>query len=110
MLRLRIPHGNSNRGDRATRPRSRAAVVATFGFGTLGAAYAALLGTPEYDMYTKALVFTLVSAVMSSLGRVAGPLGSPRRDKNAAACVVFLSSILPIVAVPLAAKVASSDK
>jgi len=86
-----------------------AAVVATFGFGMLGAAYAALLGTPEYDMYTKALVFTLVSAVMSSLGRVAGPLCSPRRDKNAAACVVFLSNILPIVemlvAVPLAAKV-----
>jgi len=88
------------------------AVVATFGFGMLGAAYAALLGTPEYDMYTKALVFTLLSAVVSSLGRVAGPLCSPRRDKNAAACVVFLSNILPIVemlvAVPLAAKVASN--
>ncbi|XP_066310109.1 uncharacterized protein [Miscanthus floridulus] len=88
------------------------AVVATFGFGMLGAAYAALLGTPEYDMYTKALVFTLLAAVMSSLGRVAGPLCSPRRDKNAAACVVFLSNILPIVemlvAVPLAAKVASN--
>lgn len=88
------------------------AVVATFGFGMLGAAYAALLGTPEYDMYTKALVFTLLAAVVSSLGRVAGPLCSPRRDKNAAACVVFLSNILPIVemlvAVPLAAKVASN--
>ncbi|XP_066316011.1 uncharacterized protein [Miscanthus floridulus] len=87
-------------------------VVATFGFGMLGAAYAALLGTPEYDMYTKALVFTLLAAVVSSLGRVAGPLCSPRRDKNAAACVVFLSNILPIVemlvAVPLAAKVASN--
>jgi hypothetical protein len=57
-------------------------------------------------------VFTLLSAVVSSLGRVAGPLCSPRRDKNAAACVVFLSNILPIVemlvAVPLAAKVASN--
>lgn len=88
------------------------AVVATFGFGMLGAAYAALLGTPEYDMYTKALVFTLLAAVMSSLGRVAGPLCSPRRDKDAAACVVFLGNILPIVemlvAVPLAAKVASN--
>ncbi|XP_066315288.1 uncharacterized protein [Miscanthus floridulus] len=87
-------------------------VVATFGFGMLGAAYAALLGTPEYDMYTKALVFTLLAAVVSSLGRVAGPLCSPPRDKNAAACVVFLSNILPIVemlvAVPLAAKVASN--
>ncbi|CAO2166859.1 unnamed protein product [Urochloa humidicola] len=85
------------------------AVVATFGFGMLGAAYAALLGTPEYDVYTKALVFTLLAAVMSSLGRVAGPLCSPRRDKDAAACVVFLSNVLPIVemlvAVPLAAKV-----
>ncbi|CAO2197127.1 unnamed protein product [Urochloa humidicola] len=85
------------------------AVVATFGFGMLGAAYAALLGTPEYDVYTKALVFTLLAAVMSSLGRVAGPLCSPRRDKDAAACVVFLSTVLPIVemlvAVPLAAKV-----
>jgi hypothetical protein len=88
------------------------AVVATFGFGMLGAAYAALLGTPEYDVYTKALVFTLVSAVMSSLGRVAGPLCGPRRDKNAAACVVFLSNILPVVemlvAVPLAAKVVTN--
>jgi len=88
------------------------AVVATFGFGMLGAAYAALLGTPEYDLYTKALVFTLVSAVMSSLGRVAGPLCGPRRDKNAAACVVFLSNILPVVemlvAVPLAAKVVTN--
>lgn len=88
------------------------AVVATFGFGMLGAAYAALLGKPEYDVYTKALVFTLLAAVVSSLGRVAGPLCSPRRDKNAAACVVFLSNILPIVemlvAVPLAAKVASN--
>ncbi|KAJ1285998.1 hypothetical protein BS78_03G320400 [Paspalum vaginatum] len=85
------------------------AVVATFGFGMLGAAYAALLGTPEHDMYTKALVFTLLAAVMSSLGRVAGPLCSPRCDKNAAACVVLLSNVLPIVemlvAVPLAAKV-----
>ncbi|CAO1946428.1 unnamed protein product [Urochloa humidicola] len=85
------------------------AVVATFGFGMLGAAYAALLGTPEYDVYTKALVFTLLAAVMSSLGRVAGPLCNPRRDKDAAACVVFLSNVLPIVemlvAVPLAAKV-----
>ncbi|OEL36719.1 hypothetical protein BAE44_0002263 [Dichanthelium oligosanthes] len=85
------------------------AVVATFGFGMLGAAYASLLGTPEYDMYTKALVFTLLAAVISSLGRVAGPLCAPQRDKNAAACVVFLSNILPIVemlvAVPLAAKV-----
>ncbi|CAO2182494.1 unnamed protein product [Urochloa humidicola] len=85
------------------------AVVATFGFGMLGAAYAALVGTPEYDVYTRALVFTLLAAVMSSLGRVAGPLCSPRRDKDAAACVVFLSNVLPIVemlvAVPLAAKV-----
>ncbi|RLM92492.1 hypothetical protein C2845_PM08G29530 [Panicum miliaceum] len=88
------------------------AVVATFGFGMLGAAYEALLGTPEYDMYTKAPVFTLVSAVMSSLGRVAGPLCRPRRDKNAAACVAFLSNILPIVKmlvpVPLAAKVVTN--
>ncbi|KAL6853586.1 hypothetical protein ACP4OV_019615 [Aristida adscensionis] len=87
------------------------AVVATFGFGMLGAAYAALRGTPEYDVYTKALVFALLSAVVSSLGRVAGPLCSPRRGKGAAAWVVFLSNILPIVemlvAVPLAAKVAS---
>ncbi|XP_034594333.1 uncharacterized protein [Setaria viridis] len=85
------------------------AVVATFGFGMLGAAYAALLGTPEYDVYTKALVFTLLAAVVSSLGRVAGPLCRPRRDKDAAACVVFLGNVLPIVemlvAVPLAAKV-----
>ncbi|XP_062224827.1 uncharacterized protein LOC133923551 isoform X2 [Phragmites australis] len=85
------------------------AVVATFGFGMLGAAYAALLGTPEYDLYTKALVFTLLAAVVSSLGRVAGPLCSSRRDKNTAAWVVFLSNILPIVemlvAVPPAAKV-----
>uniref|UniRef100_A0A0A9A585 Uncharacterized protein n=1 Tax=Arundo donax TaxID=35708 RepID=A0A0A9A585_ARUDO len=85
------------------------AVVATFGFGMLGAAYAALLGTPEYDLYTKALVFTLLAAVVSSLGRMAGPLCSSRRDKKAAAWVVFLSNILPIVemlvAVPLAAKV-----
>ncbi|KAK3162327.1 hypothetical protein QOZ80_1BG0088270 [Eleusine coracana subsp. coracana] len=86
------------------------AVVATFGFGMLGAAYAALLGTPEYDVYTKALVFTLLAAVMSSLGRVAGPLcGAFRRDKDAAAWVVLLGNILPVVemlvAVPLAAKV-----
>ncbi|KAF8775465.1 hypothetical protein HU200_004890 [Digitaria exilis] len=88
------------------------AVVATFGFGMLGAAYAAMLGTPEYDVYTRALVFTLLAAVMSSLGRVAGPLCSPRRGKNAAACVVFLSNVLPIVemlvAVPLAAKVVAN--
>jgi hypothetical protein len=85
------------------------AVVATFGFGMLGAAYAALLGTPEYDVYTKALVFTLLAAVVSSLGRVAGPLCRPLRGKDAAACVVLLGNILPIVemlvAVPLAAKV-----
>ncbi|GJM92711.1 hypothetical protein PR202_ga09204 [Eleusine coracana subsp. coracana] len=86
------------------------AVVATFGFGMLGAAYAALLGTPEYDVYTKALVFTLLAAVMSSLGRMAGPLcGAFRRDKDATAWVVFLGNILPVVemlvAVPLAAKV-----
>ncbi|KAF8716869.1 hypothetical protein HU200_025968 [Digitaria exilis] len=88
------------------------AVVATFGFGMLGAAYAAMLGTPEYDVYTRALVFTLLAAVMSSLGRVAGPMCSPRREKNAAACVVFLSNVLPIVemlvAVPLAAKVVAN--
>ncbi|KAF0923650.1 hypothetical protein E2562_006630 [Oryza meyeriana var. granulata] len=84
-------------------------VVATFGFGMLGAAYAALFGTPEYDLYTKALSFTLLTAVMSSLGRVAGPLCNARRDKSSAAWVGFLSNILPIVemlvAVPLAAKV-----
>ncbi|TVU36653.1 hypothetical protein EJB05_18596 [Eragrostis curvula] len=88
------------------------AVVGTFGFGMLGAAYAALLGTPEYDVYTKALVFTLLAAIVSSLGRVAGPLSASRRDKNAAAWVVFLSNIIPIVemlvAVPLAAKVVIS--
>uniref|UniRef100_A0A0E0JQF9 Uncharacterized protein n=1 Tax=Oryza punctata TaxID=4537 RepID=A0A0E0JQF9_ORYPU len=84
-------------------------VVATFGFGMLGAAYAALFGTPEYDLYTKALAFTLLTAVVSSLGRVAGPLCDARRDKSSAAWVTFLSGILPIVemlvAVPLAAKV-----
>lgn len=84
-------------------------VVATFGFGMLGAAYAALFGTPEYDLYTKALAFTLLTAVVSSLGRVAGPLCNAQRDKSSAAWVTFLSSILPIVemlvAVPLAAKV-----
>jgi hypothetical protein len=84
-------------------------VVATFGFAMLGTAYAALLGTPEYGVYTKALVFTLLAAVMSSLARVAGPLCGIRRNKNAAAWVVFLGNILPVVemlvAVPLAAKV-----
>jgi hypothetical protein len=84
-------------------------VVATFGFAMLGAAYAALLGTPEYGVYTKALAFTLLAAVMSSLARVAGPHCGTRRDKNAAAWVVFLGNILPVVemlvAVPLAAKV-----
>uniref|UniRef100_A0A0D9V7A6 Uncharacterized protein n=1 Tax=Leersia perrieri TaxID=77586 RepID=A0A0D9V7A6_9ORYZ len=84
-------------------------VVATFGFGMLGAAYAALLGTPEYDVYTKALAFTLLAAVVSSLGRVAGPLCNARRDKGSAEWVTFLGDILPIVemlvAVPLAAKV-----
>ncbi|KAL6614270.1 hypothetical protein ACP70R_036540 [Stipagrostis hirtigluma subsp. patula] len=88
------------------------AVVATFGFGMLGAAYAALVGTPEYDVYTKALVFTSLAAVMSSLGRVAGPLCGSRRDKKASTWVVFLGNILPIVemlvAVPLAAKVVIS--
>jgi hypothetical protein len=85
------------------------AVVATFGFAMLGAAYAALLGTSEYDVYTKVLVFTVLAAVMSSLARVAGPLCGFRRGKNAAAWVVFLSNIVPVVemlvAVPLAAKV-----
>ncbi|XP_062207290.1 uncharacterized protein LOC133909037 isoform X2 [Phragmites australis] len=85
------------------------AVVATFGFGMLGAAYATLLGTGEYDLYTKALVLTLLAAVVSSLGRVAGPLSGSRRDKNVATWVVFLGNILPIVemlvAVPLAADV-----
>uniref|UniRef100_J3L5D2 Uncharacterized protein n=2 Tax=Oryza brachyantha TaxID=4533 RepID=J3L5D2_ORYBR len=84
-------------------------VVATFGFGMLGAAYAALFGTPEYDVYAKALAFTLLTAVVSSLGRVAGPLCDAGRDKSSAAWVAFLSNILPIVemlvAVPLAAKV-----
>lgn len=84
-------------------------VVATFGFGMLGAACAALRGTPEYDMYTKTLVFTLLTAVLSSLGRVAGPLCNSRRDKGSATWVGLLSNILPIVemlvAVPLAAKV-----
>ncbi|CAL4946790.1 unnamed protein product [Urochloa decumbens] len=101
--------GQSDGGDEQRVEMLPTAVVATFGFGMLGAAYAALVGTPEYDVYTKALVFTLLAAVMSSLGRVAGPLCSPRRDKDAAACVVFLSNVLPIVemlvAVPLAAKV-----
>uniref|UniRef100_A0A0E0C9M5 Uncharacterized protein n=1 Tax=Oryza meridionalis TaxID=40149 RepID=A0A0E0C9M5_9ORYZ len=105
--------------DEAAAPRDAAAdrkmevlptvVVATFGFGMLGAAYAALFGTPEYDLYTKALAFTLLTAVVSSLGRVAGPLCDAQRDKSSAAWVTFLSSILPIVemlvAVPLAAKV-----
>ncbi|CAL4960701.1 unnamed protein product [Urochloa decumbens] len=101
--------GQNDGGDEQRVEILPTAVVATFGFGMLGAAYAALVGTPEYDVYTKALVFTLLAAVMSSLGRVAGPLCRPRRDKDAAACVVFLSNVLPIVemlvAVPLAAKV-----
>ncbi|KAL5228461.1 hypothetical protein ABZP36_016726 [Zizania latifolia] len=84
-------------------------VVATLGFGMLGAAYSALLGTPEYNLYTKALFFTLLTAVMSSLVRVAWPLCSPRLDKSSAAWVGFLGNVLPIVemlvAVPLAAKV-----
>lgn len=101
--------GRADAVERVTTEVMPTAVVATFGFGMLGAAYAALLGTPEYDVYTKALVFTLLAAVGSSLGRVAGPLCCSRHDKNAAAWVVFLSNILPVVemlvAVPLAAKV-----